>query len=355
MPESILVIDDDKILLQNIKRLLDTQHYQTETINVSSLALERIEEKSFSCILLDVRMPGLNGLDLLNYFNKKCIQTPVIMVSGQSNIETAVQAIKLGAFDFIEKPIDPDRLLVSIKNATEKNSLVQDNRSLSEANINFNKELEEKYRMVGKSRAMQDVFEMIKKTAEVDAKVLITGESGTGKELVAWAIHHNGARKTKPYIKVNCASIPNELLESELFGHKKGSFTGAVSDQKGKFQAAEGGTLFLDEIGEMDFKMQAKLLRVLQGSEIEVIGETTPRKIDVRIIAATNQNLEQLIKEGRFREDLFHRLNLIRIHLLPLNKRKDDILPLANFFLNKLSSDYNKRIEHLTAPAEQLL
>ena len=355
MPERILIIDDDKILLQNLKRMLETQNYLVETINVSKSVIEKLNTTTFECILLDVKMPGINGLDLLGHFNTKQIHTPVIMISGQSNIDTAVQAIKLGAFDFVEKPIDPDRLLVSIKNAIEKQHLLKEKLSLFEENTNIVNELEEKYRIVGKSRAIQKIFSMIEKASEVDAKVLITGDNGTGKELVAWAIHHNSMRKTKPYIKVNCASIPSELLESELFGHRKGSFTGAVSDQKGKFEIADGGTLFLDEIGELDIRMQAKLLRVLEENEIEVIGKAVPQKIDVRVIAATNKNLEQLISQGKFREDLYHRLDLIRIHLPPLQKRKDDILPLANYFLSRLNFEYNKRISKIHGQAEQLL
>jgi DNA-binding NtrC family response regulator len=325
------------------------------TDSSSESALKTIIETKFSCILLDVKMPGLDGIELLKKIIGISPDTAVIMISGQSNIETAVNAVKIGAFDFIEKPINPERLLITIKNAIEKQKIIKDNERLSLENNIFKRELEQKYHIVGFSPEMKKIFKTIETAANVDAKVLITGDSGTGKELIAWAIHHNSKRRLKPYIRINCASIPGDLLESELFGYRKGAFTGAVSDKSGKFQAAEGGTLFLDEIGEMDIRMQAKLLRVLQENEIEILGDTNPLKINVRIIAATNKNLQQLIENGLFREDLYHRLDLIRIHVPPLSQRKDDILPLVNYFIDNLNIEYNKHVSEITSEAKEIL
>ncbi len=348
MNHKILSIDDDINFLKSIKKLLEMDDYVVTTISNSSSVIDFLQNENFDLILLDVKMPGINGIDLFNMIVNKIPTVPIIMISGQSNIEIAVDLIKNGAFDFIEKPLDPERLVVTIKNALKKHELIYEKENLL-------KELEENFRMIGESKSMFELISKIKSVAPTNAKVLIEGDSGTGKELVAWAVHHNSDRKGKPYIKLNCAAIPSELLESELFGHKRGAFTGAISDREGKFVAANGGSLFLDEIGDMSIALQAKLLRVLEENEIEVIGENQPQKIDVRIIAATNKNLNELITNGKFRDDLYHRLNVIRLLVEPLSQRKDDIIPLAYHFLNSFSSNYNKQVINISTQAEAAL
>ncbi len=348
MKHKILSIDDDINFLKSIKKFLEMDNYEVTTISNSSSVIEYLQNEKFDLILLDVKMPGVNGIDLFNMIVNKIPTVPIIMISGQSNIEIAVELIKNGAFDFIEKPLDPERLIVTIKNALKKHELIYEKE-------NIFKELEENFRMIGESESMFNLISQIKSVAPTNAKVLIEGESGTGKELVAWAVHHNSNRKGKPYIKLNCAAIPSELLESELFGHKRGSFSGAVNDREGKFFAANGGSLFLDEIGDMSIQLQAKLLRVLEENEIDVIGENNPRKVDVRIIAATNKNLSKLVANGEFRSDLYHRLNVIQLYVEPLSQRKDDIIPIAYHFLNLFASNYNKLVTKFSAQAESLL
>lgn len=348
MRQKILSIDDDVNFLKSIKKVLELEGYQVFTISNSRIVFDHLQENDYDIVLLDVKMPGLNGIDLFEMLIKKFPTTPIIMISGQSNIKIAVDLIKKGAFDFIEKPLDPERLSITIKNALEKSELTSFKES-------FQNEVADKYRMIGKSQFINSLFEKINMVAPTEAKVLIEGESGTGKELVAWAIHHNSKRQNKPYIKLNCAAIPSELLESELFGHKRGSFTGAERDKDGKFTAANNGTLFLDEIGDMSVSLQAKLLRVLEENEIEVVGENIPRKVDVRIISATNKDLKKLIAEGKFREDLYHRLNVVKLELLPLRKRNEDILPLAYYFIEQFSLTYNKRIDRISLQAEAVL
>lgn len=335
MLKRILSIDDDENFLKSIKKFLEMKGFYVVTISNSRQALEVLQNNYFDCILLDVKMPGVNGVDILKISLQKNPNVPVIMISGQSSISIAVESIKNGAYDFIEKPADPDRLFVTINNAITKKNLMDEKE-------NIYKELMEAYKIVGHSEAIKQVIEKINIVANTKAKVLILGESGTGKELVARALHHNSERKGKPYIKINCAAIPSELLESELFGFQKGSFTGAFVSREGKFVAADGGTLFLDEISDLDLYLQAKLLRVLEHDEVDVIGENVPKKIDVRIITATNQDLKKKVIEGSFREDLFHRLNVIKIWIPPLRDRKDDILPLAYHFLTEFSDIYNK-------------
>ncbi|MFZ0392120.1 MAG: sigma-54 dependent transcriptional regulator, partial [Calditrichia bacterium] len=344
----LLVIDDDESLLKSIHKILTLYQYKVETLSNPAAVEDRLLMSDYNCILMDVKMPGINGLELLDRILKSFPTVPVIMISGQSNIETAVEALKKGAYDFIEKPIDADRMLLSIRNALQKQDL-----QLSKDNIY--QELIENHEIVSQSPAMRQVFNQIHKLAATHVKVLITGESGTGKELVAWALHHYSNRNGNPYIKLNCAAVPSELLESELFGHRKGSFTGATENREGKFAAANNGTLFLDEIGDMDFALQAKLLRVLEEGEIEVIGENTPRKVDVRIIAATNKNIKKMVQEGLFRQDLYHRLRVAQIDLPPLRKRREDILPLAYHFLKKFCNEYNKQVVSFSRRAEATL
>ncbi len=344
----LLIVDDDPIFLRNIKRLMEIQGYIVTAISNPQLVLEHLNSNGYNCILLDVKLPVKNGLDLFKEIKRSYPELPIIFISGESTINTAVEALKMGAYDFFEKPIDIDRLLLSVQNAIEKHSLWEEKE-------NILKELKENFQLIGNSPALKKIAVEIQKAAEVNTKVLITGESGVGKELVAWAIHHHSNRKSKPYVRINCASIPPELLEAELFGYRKGAFTGAITDRKGKFMAANGGTLFLDEIGDLDFRLQGKILRVLEENEIEIIGESTPRKVNVRIIAATNQKLEQLVRENKFRLDLFHRLNVIRIHIPPLRERKEDILPLAFHFLKKFNETYNKKIQRIHPLAEEIL
>ena len=348
MNEKILVVDDDENLLKSIKKILSLEHYIVETLSNPLKIDSYLELKDYHCLLLDVRMPVMSGIDVLKKTLFKNPALPVVMISGQSDIETAVLAIKEGAYDFIEKPIDPERLFVAVKNAIQRHNLQEMSDSIF-------KELQEQFSIIGQSKALKNIVQQIKEVSDTPAKVLILGDSGTGKELVAHAIHFNSSRKGKPYIKLNCAAIPSELLESELFGHKKGAFTGAVSDRKGKFIEADGGTLFLDEIGNMSIQLQAKLLRVLEANEVEVIGENIPRKIDVRIISATNQNLEELISNGLFREDLYYRLNVVKIVIPPLRERLEDILPLAYHFLKEFSNSYNKQVLSIKSQVEALL
>ena len=348
MNKNILAIDDDEIFLKSLKKILTMNGFDVEICSNPINALKLIETNFYNCIVTDVKMPGMNGIDIQKEISKEKPELPVIAISGQSNISIAVEMIKNGAYDFIEKPVDEEKLILTINNAIEKQYLTEEKDNL------FN-ELSESYRMVGKSKLFNDVLEKINIIAPTDARVLITGETGVGKELVAWAIHHNSNRKNKPYLKVNCAAIPNELLGSELFGHKKGSFTGAVNDRTGKFVEADGGTLLLDEIGDLDISLQSKLLRTLEENEIEMIGENNPRKIDVRIIVATNKNLEKEIKNDRFRLDLFHRINVFEIAVPPLRNRKEDIIPIAKFYLEKFCTTYNKRIKNINYQVEGLL
>lgn len=333
----ILVIDDDEIFLQSINNHLEYLHYTVKTCSNPTRVMGLVDKESFDVILLDIKMPGVDGMELLSLLVQRKPDIPIIMISGQSTIVIAVDAIKKGAFDFVEKPIDPERLKVAIKNALAVRKLHAEKMRLMD-------ELKERYRMVGKSKALDEIIATIQQIANTKSKVLITGETGTGKELVARAIHFTSNRSSAPFIKLNCAAIPKELLESELFGHKKGAFSGAVSDHIGKFQAADGGTLFLDEIGDMDLMLQAKLLHVLQDEEFMMLGSNQSIKVDVRIVAATNHDIKELIKEKKFRNDLYHRLNVVNINIPPLRERKEDIEPLFIYFLQEFSQTYNKTI-----------
>ena len=348
MIHKILSIDDDATFLMSIKKNLELKSYSVDTEQNPNNVINRIKERNYSCVLLDIKMPGIDGVEVLQNIIRDFPNIPVIMISGQSNITKAVDSIKLGAYDFIEKPLDPDRLFIVVQKAIEKANLIFEKEIL-------NKSIMDKNQFVGVSYQTKKLFHEINKVAPTHAKVLIYGESGTGKELIAWALHHNSDRKSKPYIKLNCAAIPSELLESELFGHKRGSFTGANSDRVGKFVAAEGGTLFLDEIGDMELKLQSKLLRVLETNEIEIVGENKPKIVDVRIIAATNKNLEMMIKDGAFREDLYHRINVVKIVIPPLRERREDILPLTYHFIKIFNDLYNKKIVSVSRQAEGVL
>jgi len=344
----VLIIDDDEFFLESLKNLLVYKKFYVTTCANPVKAEKILKADNYHVILLDVKMPGLNGLDLLDQIHKYNPHIPVIMISGQSSISVAVDSIRKGAFDFVEKPIDPEKLQIALRNALERVKLFIEKQRLES-------ELKSQYLLLGHSKALQEIRDTMAKIAPIAAKVLIIGETGTGKELVARGIHLASDRASGPFIKINCAAIPPSLLESELFGHKKGAFTGASHDYFGKFQAANGGTLFLDEIGDMDLTLQSKLLHVLQDNEFMMIGSNKSVRVDVRIIAATNQNLQKLISENRFREDLYHRLNVVSIIIPPLRNRKEDIKPLAYHFLKQFSETYNKRVTSISSGALKLL
>lgn len=344
----ILAVDDDLTFLKALKRMLEIKKFDVQITTDPFDGLQKARSNNFDCILLDVKMPGMDGVTLMDKIKEEDPGVPIIFISGQSNIPIAVEAIKKGAYDFIEKPVDTDRMFLTIHHAIEKNAWARERNNLLTV-------LDERYKMIGESSVMQELFKKIKIFSQSEAKVLITGETGTGKELVASALHFNGPRAGKPYIKINCAAIPHELLESELFGHKKGAFTGAVEDKQGKIQLAKDGTLFLDEIGDMDIQLQAKLLKVLDSGEFSMLGSTKTETAQCRFVSATNQDLEQLIKEHRFRQDLYHRLNVLQIHIPPLRERKEDIPVLARYFLNEASEQYNKRIVDFSPTAMEIL
>jgi two-component system nitrogen regulation response regulator NtrX len=325
----IIIIDDEKEICESIKMILDYEDYEVEYFTESITGLRRLEEDKYDALLLDIQMPGLNGFEVLKSLKEKEIPINVIIISAFSSLENAVKATKLGAFDFIEKPIDRNKLLISVRNAVEKTNLIIENKKLKE-------DLAPTEKILGESNAIKDILNTISRVAKTEARVLITGENGTGKELVARAIHQNSNRVEAPIVEVNCAAIPNELIESELFGHEKGSFTGASAKRIGKFEQANGGTLFLDEIGDMSLQAQAKVLRAIEDGKIERVGGNTKIDVDVRIVAATNKDLSEEIQKENFREDLYHRLNVIPIHVPPLRERKDDIPILVENFTERI-------------------
>jgi two-component system, NtrC family, nitrogen regulation response regulator NtrX len=327
----ILIVDDDPTIRESLQEILSYEGYECSNASDGKRALEKLKNEKIDLMLLDLKLPRINGMEVLKESIKIKPELPVIMISGQGTIQLAVEATKLGAYDFLEKPLEAERTLLTIKNALEKSFLKYErDRLLSENKQN--------YQMIGNDPKMKEIFTQIDKAAKVNSKVLIMGESGTGKERVARAIHFNSERSSCPFVPVNCSAIPETLIESELFGHKMGSFTGAIDDRKGKFEQANKGTLLLDEIGDMSLMTQAKILRALEENKIEPVGNKKPIIVDVRIIAATNKNLKEEIKKGNFREDLFYRLNVISVHLPPLRERKTDIRPLVESFLEDLCS-----------------
>lgn len=333
----ILVIDDDESLQRVLRHNLEEEGYIVLLASSGEEGLRLLEEEEAELVITDIRMPGMDGVDVLRRVKELSPQVPVMIITAYGTVETAVEAMRIGAFDYITKPFNRAELKLKVKKALQI-------KELERENIRLKSELSDKFKfenIIGSSEKMQKLFEFIKRVSVTDATVLITGESGTGKELVAKAIHYNSLRGEKPFIVVNCSSIPKELLESELFGHLKGSFTGAIKDKPGKFQMAHKGTLFLDEIGDMELGLQAKILRSIQEREVEPVGGRNPIKVDVRIIAATNQNLEEAVRDGRFREDLYYRLNVIPIRLPPLRERKEDIPLLVQYFLQKYSGGKN--------------
>ncbi len=332
--KSILVIDDEREICESIKMILEYEDYLVDYTTDSYKGLQKIEFGNYDALLLDIQMPGKNGFEVLSWLHEKEIDMKVIMISAHASVENAVKSTKLGAFDFLEKPIDRDKLLISVRNAVEQSSLVKENKKLKS-------ELSGSEIIIGNSVVIQTIHETISRVAKTDARILITGENGTGKELVAQEIHRQSIRSNKELIEVNCAAIHHELIESELFGHEKGSFTGAVKQHIGKFEQANGGNLFLDEIGDMSLQAQAKVLRAIEEGKIERVGGNSKIEVDVRIISATNKDLQEEIKKGNFREDLFHRLNVIPIHVPPLRERKDDI-PLLIEHFSKIICEKNK-------------
>ncbi len=344
----VLFIEDDKKMRLSLADILNYKGYQVKTAPDGLSGIEALKKNNFDAVLLDIKMPGLSGIDVLEKIRQLNPALPVIMVSGHGTIDLALKSTRLGAYDFLEKPVDAERLLITLNNAINSSKLLKEKQSI-------NKELMKKYEFIGESLSTRKLFDAIDKVAPIKTKVLITGETGVGKELVAYAIHKNSPRADQKFVKVNCAAIPKDLLESELFGHKKGSFTGAFADQKGKFVEASEGTIFLDEIGELDNRAQAKLLQVLQDDEVFMVGDTTPQKIDVRVIAATNKDLQKEIQIGNFREDLFFRLNVAHIHIPPLRERKADIPLLVLHYTKYFCEEYNRKLVQFPGTTLELL
>jgi DNA-binding NtrC family response regulator len=343
----ILVIDDERSIRSTLREILEYEGYEMDEAPDGPTALELAAVEKYDVILCDIKMPQMDGIEVLD---KLLVMndTPVVMISGHGNIETAVDALKKGAYDYISKPLDLNRLLVSIRNAIEKGSLVKETRVLK-------RKVSKTYDMIGESEAMEHIRSMIDRVAPTDARVLITGNNGTGKELVARWLHEFSQRAEGPFVEVNCAAIPGELIESVLFGHEKGSFTSAIKQRKGDFEQANGGTLFLDEIGDMSLAAQAKVLRALQENKIMRVGGEKDIPVDVRVIAATNKNIQEEIENKNFREDLYHRLSVILIHVPTLNEREEDIPLLANFFITDICESQGKPLMTFTEDALEAL
>jgi len=337
---NILIIDDEKPIRNTLKEILEYEKFKVEEAEDGQAGLEKIKAGKYDLIMCDIKMPKMDGIEVLETAVNQGVDTPIVMISGHGTIETAVEALKKGAYDFISKPLDLNRLLVTVRNAIDRKELVQETKKLRRK-VSAGKSGTD---IVGESEGIIQVKEMIDKVAPSDARVLITGGNGTGKELVARSLHEKSDRNKSPFIEVNCAAIPSELIESELFGHEKGAFTSAIKQRKGCFEQAEGGTLFMDEIGDMSLSAQAKVLRALQESRITRVGGEKEIKVNVRVLAATNKDLVKEIADGNFREDLYHRLSVILIHVPSLNDRQEDIPLLAEYFLNQLSNDHGRDI-----------
>ena len=352
MKGRLLVVDDEKSIRDVLAQVLGYEGYEVVTAASGGEALTAFRSRPFDLVLLDVKMQGIDGLDTLAQLKAQDDDARVVMISGHGTIATAVQAVKQGAFDFLEKPLDADRLLVTVERALEHRRLASENVRLREG---IARATDARFAMVGDSAGLQKIRELVARVAPTNARVLITGENGSGKELVARAIHEGSARKRAPFVEVNCAAIPSELVESELFGHVKGSFTGAVGDQAGKFEAADGGTLFLDEIGDLALSAQAKILRALQEGVIVRVGDLRTINVDVRVIAATNRDLADEIAAGRFREDLYFRLNVMPVHVPPLRERLQDVPALVSHFVAALGSGPGMSPKPFTGGALRLL
>ena len=348
----ILVIDDERAIRNTLKEILEFEGYHVEVAENGRIGLDRALEGAYDLIFTDIKMPEMDGLEFLRSYREGIAQhgeeAPVVVITGHGSVDSAVDALKGGAFDFIQKPLDLNRLLVTTKHALDHKLLVQETKVLR-------KKVGKRNQMIGESAAIERVRAIIDKVAPTEARVLITGSNGTGKEVVAHLIYENSNRSKGPLVEVNCAAIPSELIESELFGHMKGSFTGAVKDRAGKFEQADGGTLFLDEIGDMSLSAQTKVLRALQENEITRVGSDKTIKVNVRVLAATNKDLKKEIAEGHFREDLYHRLNVIPIHVPDLKDRKEDIPLLVNHFIHMICTEQGWKNKHISAEAIEAL
>ncbi len=351
MKGKILIADDEINICEVLKDILNSSGYDPIVAHNGKEAKKLTKEEMPDIILCDLRLPDIDGLELLRYFKEKYFDIPVIIMTGYASVDSAVAAMKIGAENYLKKPFHVNELMIVIDKAMETHNLRKENRKLQE--ILYNKE--SFYGIVANSKKMKDIFTLIQKVSQTDVTVLIQGESGTGKELVAKAIHDNSNRKNLPFIPINCSGLPTELLESELFGYKKGAFTGATKDKDGLFVVANGGTLFLDEIADTPLAIQAKLLRVLQEGTFIPLGDTVPRKVDVRIISASNKDLEEEVRKGNFREDLFYRLNVVRIDIPPLRERKEDILLLMEYFLQKFKQKHKRDIKGIDSKAKMML
>ena len=349
--EKILVVDDEPLIRDLLRDILREEGYEVSVAKEGLSALKKVKREETDLVITDVKMPGLDGIKLLKEIKKVSPSTPVIVITAYGTIENAVEAMKKGAYDYITKPITPDQIKLVLQKISRHKNLLRENRYLrAEVNQKYNFE-----ELVGESPGMREVYSMIDKVAKTKATVLIQGESGTGKELVARAIHFRSPRRERPFIKLNCAALPEDLLESELFGHEKGAFTGAVSRREGRFELADKGTLLLDEISETSSSFQTKLLRVLQEGEFERVGGTRTLKVDVRIIATTNRNLKKLVEEGKFRDDLYYRLNVLPIYLPPLRERREDIPLLTLHFLKKYSRRNGLKLKSISKECLQML
>src|SRR5436190_24281927 len=344
MKPTILVVDDEPGVRSALGGVLRDEGYTVEAVSSGEACLDRMTRGAVDLIVLDVWLPGMDGLATLQRLRERQVDAQVVLISGHGNIESAVRAIKLGAFDFVEKPLSLEKTVLVIRNALRQRRLEAENRALRAR-------VDRTHTMVGDSYAMRQLREQVAMAAPTNGRVLIYGENGTGKELVARTIHTSSKRRTGAFVEVNCAAIPEELIESELFGHVRGAFTGAVADRRGKFEVADGGTLFLDEIGDMSVKTQAKVLRVLQEQTLEAVGGTTRIKVDVRVLAATNKDLQAEIRAGRFREDLYFRLSVIPIFVPPLRDRREDVALLAEHFMAEFAREYGRRVKAFDADA----
>jgi two-component system nitrogen regulation response regulator NtrX len=345
---NILIVDDEPGVRSALSGVLRDEGYDIEAVDSGELCLDRLARSPYDVVLLDVWLPGMDGLATLSRLRERRVDAQVVMISGHGNIESAVRAIKMGAFDFLEKPLSLEKTVLVVGNALKQRRLEAENRALRAR-------VDQSLTMVGESYPMRQLREQVAMAAPTHGRVLIYGENGTGKELVARTIHALSRRRGGPFVEVNCAAIPEELIESELFGHARGAFTGAVADRRGKFEAADGGTIFLDEIGDMSLKTQAKVLRVLQEQVVEPVGGSARMRVDTRVLAATNKDLPSEIKAGRFREDLFFRLNVIPIFVPPLRDRTEDIARLADHFISEFAREYGRRVKTLDGPALSVL
>ena len=343
----ILIIDDERSIRNSLKEILSDEGYDVDVAENGPEGCAMVEKEKYSVIFCDIKMPEMDGIEVLDRLMEMGIDSAVVMISGHGDIDTAVGCIRKGAFDFIQKPLDLNRILITIKNATEKVSLMKETKVLKKKVYG--------QEMIGESAAILHIKEMIDKVAPTDARVLITGANGTGKELVARNLHQKSNRSAMPYIEVNCAAIPSELIESELFGHEKGAFTSAIKQHKGKFEQADGGTLFLDEIGDMSLAAQAKVLRVLQEKKLSRVGSDKDINVDVRVLAATNKNLKEEIEKGNFREDLYHRLSVIVINVPSLDQRKEDIPLLVDYFIDRICDETGMQKRDIDSDALQML